>query len=148
MSIPQTKTRTSHALAIKVNGSIVGLIQSFSYGLGRKVTPVFELNPETSGDPVDNVPGNVEGLTLSCERIDLFTSLMEEAFNGTDMNMLSDQTNPFQVYEIWNNPDGTTRMYLFSGCWFNKIDRKYDTTGDRIVHATGTMQYLRRDRIA
>ncbi len=146
MAMPNTKSRTSHGLAIRVNGITVGLIQSWNYGLTRDVTPVYELNPLTSGRPVDNVPGNVKGLTIDVSRVDLYNKTMEEAFGTTDLVMLSNQSNPFEVHEVWINPDGSTERFIYIGCWFSRIQRRVDVTGNRIVIAEGSLVYQDRKR--
>lgn len=146
MALPNTKTRTSHGLAIKVQGVTVGLIQSWNYSLTRDVTPVYELNPLTSGRPVDNVPGNIKGLTIDVTRVDLYNKTMEEAFGTSDLTMLSNQANPFEVHEVWQNPDGTSERYVYVECWFTRIQRRMDVTNNRIVTAEGTLTYKERKK--
>ncbi len=148
MAVPNTRVRTSHALAIRVRGVTIGRIQSWTTNLGRSVEPIFELNPETSGEAVENVPGNVSGLTISVNRADLYGMKMEQAFGGKDLSMLSDQTNPFEVVEVWKNPDGSTEIYLYENCWFTAINRSMSASGNRIVIADGTIAYLRRRKIS
>lgn len=144
MTLPNTRVRTSHGMAIKVGGVTVGLIQTWNYALTKDVTPVYELNPLTSGKPVDNVPGNVRGLTIDVSRVDLYNRTMEEAFGTNDLAMLTDQTNPFDVHETWINPDGSTKRYIFVDCWFSRIQRRLDVGGNRIVVAEGTLVYKER----
>jgi len=148
-SIPNThlKTRTNHSLAVRVRGITIGLLQTWNYALKRQVTPVYELNPDTTGEPVDNVPGNISDLDISVQRVDLYSSKMEEAFGGINLNMLSDQNNPFEVVEVWKNPDGTVEQYVYEGCWFTSISRDNAVSSDRIVKATGSLKYIRRIRI-
>ncbi len=146
MAIPNVKTRTSHSMAIRANGVTVGLIQTWNYDLTRDVTPVYELNPLTSGVPVDNVPGNEKGLTITISRVDLYSKKLEQAFGTPDLEMLTDQSNPFILHEVWINPDGTTDRWVYEGCWFSAIRRRIDVSGNRIVVAEGSIVYLKRRR--
>lgn len=140
--------RTTHSLAIRARGKHIGLVQSFGYTLARGATHIYELNPDTSGEPVDIVPGNVTGLELSVARVDLMKDTMEQVFGGTDLSMLSDQNNPFEIVEVWKYPDGTSEIYIYEGCWFTRITRRGDATGDRVLRVEGTINYLRRRKIA
>jgi len=146
--IPNTKVRTGHAVAIRVRGVTIGFITSWAYNLNRDISAVYELNPQTSGEPVENVPGNVTNLTISVQRADLYISKMEEAFGGQDISMLSDQSIPFEVYEVWNNPDGTREMYVYTDCWFSRIGRRIESTGDRVVRADAEITYVRRVKVS
>lgn len=145
--VPNTRTRSNHSLSIRAKGVTVGLVQTWSYDLTRKITPVYELNPITSGEPVDNVPGNIEGLNITVSRVDLYNKKMEEAFGTSDLSMLSKQNDPFEIMEQWTNPDGTSERYSYEGCWFSKISRRNEVGGDRRVVAEGTLVYLRRVKI-
>ena len=78
MGIPNTSTATSHAIAIRAGGVTVGMIQSWAPSQSRTVTPVYELNPATTGEIIENVPGNVAGTTIQVSRYDLFSTRMEE----------------------------------------------------------------------
>lgn len=142
------KIRTSHSLAIRVRGKTVGLVQAFGYSLGRTVTPIYELNPDTSGEVVDLVPGNITTPELTVTRVDLIRDTMEEVFGGVRLDMLSDQSNPFEVVEVWQYPDGTSEVYVYEGCWFSRINRRHDATGDRVVRVEGTINYVRRRKIS
>lgn len=148
--IPNTtlRVRTSHSLAIRVNGKTIGLIQTLGYALTRTVTPIFELNPDTAGEPVDLVPGNVGTPELTVRRADLYTQKLEEVFGGVRLDMLSDQSNPFEVVEVWKNPDGTVETYVYEGCWFARISRTMQSTDNRIVFADATINYIRRRRVS
>lgn len=142
MSIPNTTTRTSHALAIRAGGVTVGQIQEWSPQQSRGVTPTYELNPATSGEVYENVPGNVSGLTLSVSRYDLFKKKMEQAWGPSfSIQMLTDQTNPLEITEKWSNPDGSTELLVYTGCWFTSLGRQHSATGDRIVMVRAQLVY-------
>lgn len=149
-TIPKTsaQTRTSHGLTIySDNGRPIGLIQSWAPTATRQITPVYELNKETSGDPVDNVPGNVQNLTMQVTRYDIYGALMETAFGTRDLTWLGNQNVPFRVVERWEDPDEKVRRYEYSGCWFNQLGRTVQSTGDRLVQVQATLTYLKKRRI-
>jgi hypothetical protein len=115
--------------------------------MSRQITPVFELNSATSGEPVENVPGNLSGLTIQVNRYDLYTKLMEKAFGSQDMHMLSDQNAPFTVRELWRYPNNTLEALEYQGCWFNNLGRTIQSTNDRIVNVTASLTYVRRRKL-
>lgn len=105
--VPITRVRTSHALTIKVNGQAIGLINGWTPTQGRAATPVFEVGTDGSGNPVETVPGNANGLTLTINRFDTYLLRMEEAFGTRDLIMLTRQNQPFDVMEVWKLPNIT-----------------------------------------
>jgi hypothetical protein len=148
MPIPITATRSDHALTIRVGGLTIGRIQEWTPQQNRTITPVYELNSATSGEVVENVPGNIGGLTITVNRLDLFISKMEQAW-GPNFNilMLTDQTTPLEIIERWDNPDGSSETWRYSGCWFSSLGRTHSASGDRIVKVNASLMYVRKDRI-
>lgn len=149
---PGTLVRTSHALTIRVNGECIGLINGWNPTISRTITPVYEIKRETSGDPVEKLPGNVTGQTIAIQRYDIYLTRMEQVFGTPDLMMLSLQQNPFTVQERWRFPvtdavPGGTEIINYSGCWFSNIGRNYRSDGDRIVNVNATLEYTRRDII-
>lgn len=145
---PNTLVRTSHALTIRANGITVGVIQGWNPGMTRGITPIYEINQATSGQPIENAPGNVGGLTLSVSRYDLYTVRMEAAFGTPDVEMLGDQANPFSVVESWNFPDSTTESRVYTGCWFSSLGRSYSATDARLVMVQAQISYVSRLRLS
>ena len=147
---PATETRTSHSIAIKLNGSTIGMISSWSPSAARAIGQVYELNPNSSGMPYENVPGNVSGLTLSISRYDLWTQRLENVFEGTPGNsvlrMIWDQQAPFSVVESWTYPDGTMENWTYAGCWFSSIGRTIRSDDNRVVQVNASITYLRCDK--
>lgn len=144
---PTTAVRTSHAMTIRSGGITIGVIQSWGINMSRGVAHVYELNANTSGEPVEAVPGNVGGLTINVNRYDLYTRRMEQAFGGsavTDFEMLGDQSNPFEVRESWRFPNGTSEARVYVGCWFSSLGRTYQATGDRIVNVSAVLTFVRK----
>jgi hypothetical protein len=143
---PNTLVRTSHALTIRASGITVGVIQSWGPGQNRGVTGIYEINVDTSGEPIEKVPGNVGGLTIQVSRYDLYSRRMEAAFGTPDVEMLGSQANPFQVLELWRFPDNTQEGRVYTGCWFSNIGRTYSATDARLVLVNATIEYTRRLR--
>ena len=153
-SPPGTLVRTSHSLTIRVGGHTIGLINGWNPTISRTVTPIYQIATYylqvRSGDPVENVPGNVTGQTIGIQRYDIYTDRMETALGTTDLMMLSSQLDPFDVVEKWQfpntarKPGGGIEFITYTGCWFSNIGRNYRSDGDRIVNVNGTLQYTRR----
>ena len=140
---PNTMVRTSHALTIRANGLTVGVIQTWNPAQNRTITPVYEINQETSGEPLEKVPGNVGGLTIGVSRYDIYPRRMESAFGTPDVEMLGDHNNPFQVRETWKFPDGTIEGRVAVGCWFSNIGRTFSSTDNRLVLVSSTIEITR-----
>lgn len=145
---PDTLARSSHALTIKVKGQIVGMINGWNPQQNRDVTPIYELNAETSGLPLENIPGNVRNLTISVNRYDLWVSRLEEAFGTVDLTMLSNQQSPFTVQELWAKPDGSTETWEYEGCWFTNIGRNLRSDDNRIVNVNASLMYVYRRKVS
>lgn len=145
---PNTRLRMSHALTIRARGQTVGLIQTWNVAQNRAVNMTFELNSATSGAPVERTPGNMGGLSIAVTRYDLYTKKMEQAFGTADFTMLADQTEKFQVREVWRNPDGSIETFVYLECYFSNIGRNISSTGDRLVMVNATVEYLRRVRVS
>lgn len=141
---PDTLARTSHSLTIKVNGVTVGMINGWNPQQSRDVNPIYELNVETSGLPLENIPGNVKGLQISVNRYDLWVKRMEEAFGTTDLTMLSNQQSPFTVQEVWTKPDNTQEVWEYTGCWFTNLGRSFRSDDNRIVNVNASLVYVYR----
>ncbi len=150
---PVTNIRTSHGITIQTaSGVIIGFITNFTPAQGKAVTPAYELNAITSGRPIENVPGNVSGLSLDVSRYDIYPRRMEEAFGTDDFEMLTDQNVPFTVQEITRIPGGdgetfTTEVRQYTGCWFTSIGRSFRADDTRIIMVSARMVYLSKERL-
>jgi len=144
MPVPNTTIRSSHAVSLRAAGTTIGQIQTWAPNQSRTVTPAYELRAETSGEVIENVPGNVTGLTIQVSRYDLFASKMEQVW-GTPkaLWMLTDQNNKIEVEEKWSNPDGTSEKFIYFDCWFSQLGRNLQAQGDRIVMVNATLNYAR-----
>lgn len=143
---PKTNTATSHAIAIKVEGLLIGRIQSWSPTQSRAVQAAYEINAVTQGDVAENIPGVASGLTIQVTRYDLFDTRMEQAWGeGFDLReMLCNQANPLRIVEKWIKPNGEYSAYVYSGCWFSNMGRQMSVQGDRIISVNATIQYERK----
>lgn len=144
---PETLVRTSHSLTIKANGVTIGLLQGWSPQQSRQITPIYEINQESSGLPLENVPGNVQNLTISVQRYDLWTKRMEEAFGTRDLTMLSNQNSGFSVQEFWTYPSGQQEVWEYTGCWFESLGRSFSSTDNRIINVNATLRYVHRYKV-
>lgn len=144
---PDTNARTSHSLTLVANGVKIGLINNWNPQQSRTITPIYEINSETSGLPLENIPGNVTGLTISVSRYDLWTSRMEQAFGTVDLTMLSNQQAPIAVEEYWISPTGGTEVWRYEGVWFSNIGRTFKSDDNRIVNVNATLSYVYRTKV-
>lgn len=145
---PDTLARTSHSLSIIFNGNRIGLINGWNPQQSRDVNPIYELNSETSGLPLENIPGNVKGLTVSVNRYDLWSARMEEVFGTIDLVMLSNQQSPFSVIEEWSKPDGSKESWEYSGCWFTNVGRNLRSDDNRIVNVNASLTYVYKRKLS
>ena len=141
MPIPNTRVASQHIVSIRFRGRTIGLIQRWSPRQTRRMTPIYEINPVTSGRRVDIVPGNLETLQIDVDRYDLFRTRMHEAFGfpASAIN-LADHTNSFEVHELWQLPSGVPQGSIYTGCWFNNIGREYTAQGDRVIMARAQLE--------
>jgi len=146
--VPSTIVRTTHSITIKVNGQTIGMINGWTPAQSRTITPIFELDISGSGNPVECMPGNIGGLTMAVNRYDIYTKRMEETFGTPDLVMLTRQSEPFVITEIWNIP-GTTdqERYLYNGCWFSSIGRNLRSDDTRIVNVNASIMYTTKQKV-
>jgi len=148
---PQTPHVTSHGIQIKVRGKVVGSITNLKPGIpNRAFTQIYELNPLSSGHIIDQVPGNLTGFEVTCQRADIWNEPFELAFGG-DMSIyeaIGNQNVPFELYEYLWFPNGYKRISVYRQTWIRSVSRTYDTGRDRVVLVDGSFVYVRKDRIA
>ena len=142
--VPNTLVRTSHALTIKANGVDVGLINGWNPSQGRTITPIFEVGVDGSGNPIENMPGNITGLQVSINRFDTYKERMETAFGTPDLTMLTRQNQPFVVKEVWLLSNGSKERYVYDGCWFSSIGRSLRSDDARTVNVNATIIYTKK----
>lgn len=151
MTVPTTQVRTSHAVAIRSGGIVVGMIQSWNPNQSLTVTPVYQLNSDSTegtGNVFENVPGNIGGLTVSVNRVDLFTNRMEQAWGTSyDIQMLTDQKASLEITEKWKSPTNEVTEYLYTGFYFTSLGRTISATDNRIVNVSASASYAKVVRI-
>lgn len=169
---PNTSVRNDHAVSIRANGKIIGLIQDFSPQQARTVAHSYEINSAAPGVVYENIPGVATGLTIGITRIDLFSTKMEEAWGpGYDLTMLTNQHNPLTIMEWWENPiespiykdvyaeqaslspvykkvDTDLEVWVYEGCWFTSLGRQLSANGDRIVRVNASLIYKRKYQLS
>lgn len=149
MVLPNTFVRTSHSLSIKVGSTTVGLINGWNPRQSRATTPIYEVDISDSGNPVEVMPGNVTGQTISIARYDTYPIRMEQAFGTPDIIMLSRQSEPFVVHEVWEIPASTDQdRFIYEGCWFNDLGRTIRSDDNRIVNANATLTYTKKLKLS
>jgi len=140
--------KTTHMLLLKVNGRVIGRIQSWQPTQSRSVERIFELNPLTTGRAVDLVPGVVTEDNISAERVELFRLPVEEIFGdfGRGFVHLSEQRFPFSVEEHWFLPNGEVVTKKYVGCFLESANPgAYTASGDKVVKKSMTIQVLDRE---
>ena len=156
--LPHTRTRTSHALTIHGIGpgrrGIIGAVHVLNINQSRDTEDIFEVQSLGQGRPVDVVPGNLVGRTMTIARYDLFSRTMEQVFGKRKHELidLTDQSHPFTLRTTWGFPGlaGGFRKSIFeyTGCWFQNLGRNISATDDRIVNVDATLVWTRRYRVA
>ena len=146
MTTPNTSTATSHGISIRVDGNTIGMIQTWVPAQTRPAVAVYELNAANTGKVLEQVPGNLGGLTITVTRFDLFKSRMESVW-GFNMTMLTDQVNPIEIREKMVHPDGVQEVDVYMGCWFTSLGRNLGAQGDRIINVNAALAYTTKKRI-
>lgn len=163
---PLTQTASAHAITIRTDrGLKVGRIQSWAPSMSRAVDTVFEVQANNTGEPVERVPQNQENNRISVERYELYNAHMGEALgvptvnvgsstpadtgssNSIDLVNLTRQIKPFNIREVWRDPFGSIRAYLYVGIWFADWGITIASTDDRIVKGRATLEFTRRIRL-
>lgn len=145
---PNTYTRLDHALTIRsAQGRTIGAINGWEPQEDVQIEEEFEVDVNASGLPVDVIVQNLTGRVINISRYDLYAAKMETAFGTRNLIMLSQQTKPFSVREIWRNPDGTVEAYIYSGCWFRSRGKHHRADGNRIVQVNAVLIWTRKDQV-
>lgn len=168
-SPPMTQTATSHAITIRTDRGIkIARIQQWAPTMSRTIDQIFEVQVNNNGEPIEQVPQIQNGNRISVERYEMYTNQLGEAFgvptisaasgqdplqtvgsvNGNDLVSLVRQIKPFNVREIWRDPFGGIRAYVYVGVWFTDWGKTISATDDRIIKARATLQFTRRLRLA
>lgn len=148
---PETLTKTSHGIQIKVGGEVIGAVTSFVPGPARReFTHVYELNPLSSGHPIDVVPNNLTGFEIRVSRYDIWRQPFERVFGGTISiyEALGNQDRGFDMYRYFWHPDGYREVLVYRNTWIREVGRTFDAGRDRVILVNGSFVYLRKDKIS
>ena len=140
-------TKSTHHIVVRVNGQVVGRIQSLAPRQNRPVTKIFELNRWSTGRAVDQIPGVVETDQIDITGMELWTNTLEQALgaSGAPLSHLADQTDPFNIDEVWYYPDGSMRTRTYYGCFLSDINPEAMTgDGNKVYRKTATVHVLGR----
>ena len=143
-------TATYHGFSIQVGGVTVGRFTEWTpQNLDRDVTPVYELNAKTWGQPVDLVPGKANTFTVAFGRAEVWGEELEKAFGETDVyTLLLNQNTPFAVDEVYLRGQQLYRQYRYLGCWFtSKSTDSFTGEGDGIIRVNGEIAFVNKVRI-
>lgn len=147
---PLTQTASSHAITIRTQQGIkIGRIQNWGPGLSRQIDTNYELDANSIGEPIERVPQNMTRNSIAVDRYELYATHIGEAFRtpvgvGVDLVTLANQIKPFHVREVWTDPFGGLRAYLYANCWFSDWGITISATDDRIIKARATIEFTRR----
>lgn len=156
-SLPDTRTRSSLALALQVVGPdgrhrIIGAGNEWSVSQAQPVEDEWEINQYGDGTPGDMVYGNVTTRSIRFMRLDLYSIIFEEVFGTKEFEMLSKFRVPVTFREVWLAPTtlfkSTDRIYGYIGCRCTSLDRAMTVGDDRIVKASATFSFKRKVRLA
>lgn len=158
IEVPNTLTLTNHGMLITAGpGIVVGAISDWRPEHSQTVTAVYAFGgtpvapndtEAARGEPYENVPGNVQNMSIAVSRYDIITSLFEAAFGTPDLEMLGFQSNAIQCREFVKTPQGALDFHwIYHGCWFSRLGRTHSASQDRIVKVEATLNFTRRRKI-
>jgi len=165
VSPPNTRTATSHSIIIRTDRGIkIARIQSWAPAQSRTIDAIYEVNAETTGEPIERVPQIVGTNRISVSRYELYSKHIGEAFGvptlsnkefgssaeggaEDDLFSLALQFKPFNIREIWRDPFGGIRAYAYLKAWFSDWGVTISATDDRIIKANATIEFTRRIRL-
>lgn len=157
-------TKTYHGISIQTrDGNVVGRIQGWTPTYAsREGIHLYELNAQTWGRPIDYVPGKESGRQITCTRAEVWDQEIETVFGESvdqgfqpvglsatnptiEWRDLCDQTQPFEVREVWQRGLNNYKVWTYRGCWFTEISKdEHAAEGDAVVRVSVTMNYVIR----
>jgi hypothetical protein len=152
-NIPTTRARMTHGYTLQTSkGQVIGAVFRTEYSITRRIDREFEIDPNAVGEPADLVPQELTEQTFQIARWDLFEEVFEEIFQDGELDMLTDQTRGFKIREVWRAPSGILnsrgRQYEYFPCWFERLGRTQESTGDRTVRVNASLHWMRRRKVA
>lgn len=70
------------------------------------------------------------------------------SINSNDLVSLVRQIRPFNIREVWRDPFGAIRAYIYVGVWFSDWGITIAANDDRIIKARASLQFTRRMKLA
>lgn len=153
---PVTTTRLSYGFTLHTafNGQrprVIGAMQSATFAQSRAVDDEYEVEASSNGRPVDQVPQALTTRTVTFERFDTYSSILESIFGAPEFNTLLDTSFPLVFREVWKDPQGffsvVTRAYQYNGVVVTDYGRQIRASGDRIVVTNMTVRWNDRIRV-
>jgi hypothetical protein len=96
---------------------------------------------------VDQIPGVVGTDQIEIIGMELWTQTLEQVLgaSSTPLAHLADQTNPFNVDEVWYYPDGSIRTRTYFGCFLSDCNPEAMMgDGNKVYRKTATLHVLGR----
>ena len=74
---------------------------------------------------------------------------METVFGTRDLVMLTRQSQPFDVVEVWKIPDNrasslSDERCVYRGCWFTNLGRTLSSEDNRIVNVSASLVFTQK----
>lgn len=155
VSPPLTRTASSHGVTLRTSkGLKIAGIQNWSPSLSRTIDTEYEISGETTGEPLERIPQIISSSRVSIDRYELYASDIGKAFGtpvfGSDPDLVSlaRQIKPLHVREVWRDPYGGIRAYIYTNAWFSDWGITIAANDDRIIKVRATLEFERRLKLA
>lgn len=150
--VPETLTATDHGLEVRAGARTVGGIAQWNWSQSARNTRARAFGPLRTapggtpalrGEPYENVPGNLESVTIQFSRMELWTEQFGDAWgdvNGIPEGVIQLLNRSMILTSAITTPEaGKSWQYTFFGCRFDTISQNHDPNGDRIVKLSGAI---------
>ena len=150
--VPETLTATDHGLEVYSSGSLVGGIAQWNWSQNARNTRARAFGPLRTapggtpalrGEPYENVPGNLQGVSIQFSRMELWSDQFGDAWgpqSGIPEGVLQLLNRSMILKSQIATPEsGKSWRYVFYGCRFDTISQNHDPNGDRMVKLSGTI---------
>jgi len=139
------KVVVSSSIDIVVNGTKVGVIESFNVNLSRPVQRIRELNAKTAGRTIEIAP-SPEDANINMTGFMLYTEGQQHLYqriagaDGESYVSLMSQRVPFDIIERYTHPaTNATYEVIYKGCWLSTYG-KTQNIGTAIVAENATVE--------
>jgi len=135
--LPRTATAVFYSYTISANNTEVGSLQSFNPSSTRQVERIRQIMFSTGARVIDMVPGTTD-TSISLEHVRLYKKSLFEAFSY-QIFALEDLTEPMDIIEEMNHPDGLVDFLVYHQCLFSDWSETR-TVGTAHVAGSATVQ--------